>query len=623
MASKRFLKNLETWSELEPRQAVLISTLDYSGLTLSSVSDGIWNIKSGDSYFHDSTDPIQEAKHWFSSLSLKETKVLYVFGIGAGNYFHAAKDWLNSDSQHYLVFLEDDLRVIARFLETDTATEFLAHPRIRLHFFKKLEDNEGLLDGLYWNFAMSYPVVSALLFYETTKKEIFESLRLKIEHDATMKNALVDEYLRFGSRFYLNFYPNMLQLPGSYSGNQFFGKFRNIPAIICGAGPSLGKHLEALKGLHEQALIFAGGSAVNALNTANVLPHFGAGIDPNPMQFERLITNTAFEVPYFYRNRLLHDAFKAIHGPRLYITGSGGYDISEYYEEALGIQAPFLDEGHNVVNFCLQIAAAMGCDPIIFVGLDLGFTGMKCYAPGVVDDAAFHYQTMMQAADVDDRPIIRTDIFGESIYTLWKWVVESEWITTFAKEHPETRLINATEGGIGCPNIKNLTLKEVIQTHLTKQFDLQGRIHGETQNARMPQVTTEAVVKLTEELKESLKRCMEQLDILIEENSLLVKRIKKEKKATAHQQTGRAALSEMELADEPGYKYILDIYNQVYSRILNRELQEIRLAKRIRESTKQLKRLAINEKRLRFLREGAAMNCGQIDEALKGVRCDV
>ena len=47
-------------------------------------------------------------------------------------------------------------------------------------------------------------------------------------------------------------------------------------------------------------------------------PHFAAGIDPNSAQYDRLSTNTAFEVPFFYRNRLFHQAFKTIHGPRLY-----------------------------------------------------------------------------------------------------------------------------------------------------------------------------------------------------------------------------------------------------------------------------------------------------------------
>src|SRR5690606_32776531 len=102
----------------------------------------------------------------------------------------------------------------------------------------------------------------------------------------------------------------------------------------------------------------------------------------NPAQYTRLSQNTGYEVPFFYRNRMYHDAFRVIHGSRLYITGSGGYDTAEYFEKKLGIKGgEEIDEGHNVVNFCVEVAHEMGCDPIIFVGMDLAFTGMDTYAP--------------------------------------------------------------------------------------------------------------------------------------------------------------------------------------------------------------------------------------------------
>ena len=144
------------------------------------------------------------------------------------------------------------------------------------------------------------------------------------------------------------------------------------------------------------------------MNAADIEPHFAAGIDPNSPQYLRLLHNTSFETPYFYRGRMHHPAFRLIHGPRLYINGGGGYDTPEWFEEHLGIASEVVDEGHNVVNFCTSLAYELGCNPIIFVGLDLAYTGMQAYAPGVVADAEMSEEKIKQNAGPDSEAVSRT-----------------------------------------------------------------------------------------------------------------------------------------------------------------------------------------------------------------------
>ena len=321
--------------------------------------------------FHSSEGALKEAESWFESLPLKKISLVCLYGVGLGYYYELALlAWLKQNRKKRLVIFEDDLEVVYKFFETEKAERLLKDPQVQLIYFHDLKKDE-VFEGFYWNFAMKRMTVSALKCYHDQKETTYKELCHKIAYDAAMKNALVDEYLRFGLSFYVNFYQNMLCLAESHLGTQFFGKFSKVPAIICGAGPSLAKNLPLLGTLLDRALIFAGGSALNVLNAANIQPHFGAGIDPNAMQYERLNSNQSYELPFFYRNRMFHKAFKMIHGPRLYITGSGGYDTAEYFEKKFKIEEEFLDEGHNVVNFCVEIANAMGCDPIIFVGMDL------------------------------------------------------------------------------------------------------------------------------------------------------------------------------------------------------------------------------------------------------------
>lgn len=592
---KLFHKNLALWAQIDPKQAVRLQY--YTG-----------PIQQG------AAESSQEAADHFASLELRKTQVLYVYGIGDGQFYEAALPWLKKDRRRRLVFLEDDLAALAAFLQMERATVLLQDSHVQLLYFENLSDTEAVFEVLYWNFALTRIVVTALPKYAETKADLYAKLRHKITYDAAVKNALVDEYLRYGGAFFINFYQNMLSLPGSYLGNKTFGSFRKVPAIICGAGPSLAKNLPLLSKLMDKALVFAGGSALNALNAAGIQPHLGAGIDPNPAQFERLSGNQAFEVPFYYRNRMYHDAFEMIRGPRLYITGCGGYDISDYFEERLKIQHEFLDEGHNVINFCLQMALQLGCNPVIFVGMDLAFTGMKSYAPGVEEDVHFDPEKFVDIDDFDAKPLLLKDVYGAPLYTLWKWVAEADWIGEFAKEHPEITILNATEGGLGFPGVPNMPLADAAEQYLERDFPIADRLHGEIQNSSMPQVTSAKVINAMKELRESLVRCIKAFDILLEETQTALEQVKKEKIVPKTHQSGRSALVETDLAEEAGYQYVLEIFNQVQARLYNRDLQELKNAsERKRFTTK----LQINEKRFIFLRDVAKVNVGLIDRALE------
>lgn len=92
-------------------------------------------------YLHSVEDPTEEATAWFSKLSLNTISVLYIYGVGLGYYYEAAKEWLHADHKRNLVFIEDDPAVIHRFFETEKATAFLFDKQVALYF---IDDNGSL-----------------------------------------------------------------------------------------------------------------------------------------------------------------------------------------------------------------------------------------------------------------------------------------------------------------------------------------------------------------------------------------------------------------------------------------------------------------------------------------------
>lgn len=578
-----FQTNLEKWSQTDPRRALLLP------------------------YLHPKKKPAEprSASGWLKKLDLKEADVLFVYGIAAGEYYQALKTWLSEDSKHVLIFLEDDLEAIYHLFHTKCGSDLLKNKQTRLFYFEHVEEVKDILLMLAWEFLMKKLVVAAIPQY--AKKETADLLLHRIIHDATMHNSIVEEYLKYGAGFYKNFYPNVLSMPGAALGTNLFGKFKKVPAIICGAGPSLAKHLPVLESLKDRALIFAGGSSLNALSAAGIKPHFGAGIDPNPTQLDRISSSKSTNLPFFFRNRMNHQALKMIQGPRLYIPGSGGYDTAEWFETELGIERDeILDEGYNVVNFCVEIARAMGCSPIIFVGVDLAFTGMQSYVSGVIEHNRVKKNEILKGSDFDLIALKKKDIHGKPVYTLWKWISESEWIAQYAKDHPKTALINATEGGLGFPDVPNQSLKSVVKKHLTRKFNLEGRIRRSV--VPMPQITRGKTLKLLNTIETSLQTCEKYLRILLEEVEAMRMKIEKLEVVDPNFNflSGRAALFEMDLAEEVAYKYVLEVFNEVFARITYHEMQQLKQSA-VPEKTKKLGQLAANAKRLTFLVQVAAV----------------
>jgi hypothetical protein len=116
-----------------------------------------------------------------------------------------------------------------------------------------------------------------------------------------------------------------------------------------------------------------------------------------------------------------------------------------------------LTSGATVAHLAFYLAEHMGCDPIIFIGQDLGFSDGLCYAPGTSYEdvwrpelSRFNTLEMKQWEQiVRDRNILRRipDYQGRPTYTeerLFTYLQHFE--RDFAKT--KSRVIDATEGGV-------------------------------------------------------------------------------------------------------------------------------------------------------------------------------
>lgn len=624
-----FKKNLRLLAKEQPLLAIQMESTDAEELHILSTPEGYPFLRRCHQEtlydYHSPSDPLKEAKEWFGSLETNGIEVLFIYGIGLGYFYQAAKTWLKADRKRHLIFLEQDPAVIKKLLETTLATELLKDPRVRIDLFRDLESDQALFSELCWTFYNSPFLFSASKLYASLNPSGTQELEWEITQGIAEKEAFIAEYLDYGVPFFRNFYPNLLDLPHSYRADGLFQKFKNVPALICGAGPSLSKQLPLLKKMRQNGLIFAGGSALNALIDAAITPHFAAAIDPNSAQLSRVQAVSAHSIPFFYRNRLYPEALQAIQGPRLYVNGAGGYEIAAWFEQKLGLEgeAPeeAVDEGNNVVNFLISIAHALGCNPLILVGVDLALTDEKYYADGVARHLQLPQNTLLLDPQAKKELISTRDWKGNPIQTLWKWQIEAEWITAFAHAHPETHLINATEGGLFLKGLEHISLEEAAVAHFNTPKEWEKEITSLISPLSLAYLEKSALIRWMTLFQASLNRSCHLIEQLLERIDALASQIRQNLPYPASLETPSTTLLEQELEAEEAYGALLHRFLQVAIRKDCRALQALQ-SSTCRRGLKRdnLKKLALHRSHLCFLKDAAAINSALIGRTLNQTR---
>lgn len=178
---KYFKKNLRFLQATHPPLAYQLALNDPVGLEFCWTQQEELNLKreyEGKQYdYHSPISALNEAKEWFQSLDLHLATVIFVYGIGLGYYYEAAKGWLKQHPHHALVFLEEDLSVLYRLCETELGCRLLKDPQVRLVFLRDPHSNKSLFNELSWTYFEAPFVISCLKLYGEVNPEGFSQLQ--------------------------------------------------------------------------------------------------------------------------------------------------------------------------------------------------------------------------------------------------------------------------------------------------------------------------------------------------------------------------------------------------------------------------------------------------------------
>ena len=154
-----------------------------------------------------------------------------------------------------------------------------------------------------------------------------------------------------------------------------------------------------------------------------------------------------------------------------------GNDFAESLVRELNLKKATLPSAATVAHLAFYVAEFLGCDPIIFVGQDLGFSDGLCYAPGTAYEDVWRPETsrfctveMKQWEQIiRERLVLRKilDWRGQPMYTeerLFAYLHQFE--RDFANSR--SRILDCTEGGAAKRGATAMTLREALDRFCTQ-----------------------------------------------------------------------------------------------------------------------------------------------------------
>ncbi len=466
------------------------------------------------------------------NVEIGKAENIYVYGLGNGVSYFQFTSWLHQDPKRRLIFLEDDPEAFHSFLHFENNEKLLLDSQVHLEFFSQKSFDAGAL-------TKQFPSSKVDVFSLPSKDQRkFKALKGKIFRNSALSSAIhLDRW--HGFLPFSNFLQNVKQLPHSFYANRLKGAFHNVPAIICGAGPTLTDAISHLKEAQNKALIIAGGSTIAALSSHGVDMHFGIAVDPNLEEYRRFKNSFAFETPILYSTRVHPKIFQTCNGPFGYMRSGFGGMLELWMEEKLSLDDPFIGEdlssdAVSVTSSAIAWAVFLGCNPIFLSGVDLAYLNQKQYAKGVGVDDEISFSLLDLEKSAADRILRGKNYQNQEVITATRWIMERSSLSHFAKKNRKIRFFNTSNQGLAIPNIPFLSFEEAKKTYLHRDFDVKHQVQKCIVNASLKN-TKEIIDSKINDLKESLDRVIDHLSIL------------------AGMRTGIKAISEIEMPEEEAY----------------------------------------------------------------------
>lgn len=439
-------------------------------------------------FMHSEYDQKRELDFMLRPIQASDATVI-LFGVGNGQPIFEIYN--RFPKLKHLIIVEPNVEILRRFLyKYDFVKTFEVFNKASFIIGKTAENAQKMLDQLVFSadilekkISLVAPIAYRTLYadyYSALEQGTVSALRFYRVNSATME--------AFRSSWLINTFRNLKHVSPDVS--IFRDMFKNIPAIIVSAGPSLQKNIHLLHEAKERALIIAVGSAMTILEAHGIVPHFRIAVDAaveNKMVFDKVDTSTC---PLIYSDHLYFDVLSNYSGGKVHMPMPSNEVLINYIFGKARLAVLPVESGFSIANIALNLLIQWQCATIVLIGQDLCYTRGKLHAEGAWDQ------------DIEDRYIKKDieaiDIEGNSVFTDRAFLGMKKIFENTINANPKVRFLNATEGGLSISGAENVKLADLLENEFTVIPDLTAMIQRAIQieNVVLPEkaVKIDAVV---------------------------------------------------------------------------------------------------------------------------------
>ena len=417
-------------------------------------------------YFHSKHKPREEAERLVDPVETQSYVFYHVHGLGLG--YHLELLFERAGDEAVFCLFEPDLLLFRTALETRDLSRIIDSRRV--HFFWTL-DKADLYVRLMPQTAMVTMGTQAIVHAASMQRqrEFHEQMQAWLAEFASFCKTNMNTLVLNGRRTLENIARNLGWYAAAPCMSRLKDRYKSFPAVIVSAGPSLRKNKHLLKDMVGKAAIIAVQTTLQPLLEMGIEPDFVTALD-----YHDICTRFFEKLPKTLRTELVAEPkatnliFSLHPGPMSML----GNEMAENLLLEMRLRKAGLPSGSTVAHLAYYMAEHLGCNPIIFVGQDLGFTDGLYYTPGTSYEdvwrpelGRFSTVEMKQWEQiVRERPIMRQipDQQGRPMYTEERLF---SYLQQFERDFclTPTKIIDATEGGAAKRGTVVMKLAEAIE----------------------------------------------------------------------------------------------------------------------------------------------------------------
>ncbi|HUZ18003.1 MAG TPA: 6-hydroxymethylpterin diphosphokinase MptE-like protein, partial [Spirochaetia bacterium] len=429
--------------------------------SIEPTAAGIPTLRAFGRFVYSRHDPLGEAHRLVSKEIPRSTETCLFQNFGLGYHVEA---FLHLFPQGRAVVVEPDLEWFAEALAARDMSELLSDERL---VFVLASEPEAVVQILDDSFHAAVHVVR-LRGLEDKNREYFERLDAELQALASRRSINLNTLARFGKLWVRNLIHNVDVVARSPGIRGLARRLAGFPALILAAGPSLDEVLPYLRALRERFVVVSVDTSYRAALAAGVVPDFLLVVDPQYWNSRHLDGQPLDGTILVSESSTYPGVFHRASGP-LYLCGSL-FPLGSFLERQVDEKGR-LGAGGSVSTTAWDFARVLGCGPLVFAGLDLGFPGSSTHFRGGFFEERVHQlarrtspaESMSFHALRDASPYYETNNMGGATLTDHRLIVYKWWFENQMKIHPEAKTWSLSKQGIRIAGIDLRSVDELMQ----------------------------------------------------------------------------------------------------------------------------------------------------------------